>query len=168
MRYIFAQGQENELEQVYGLIDQRIHWMDEVGIAQWNVTDYWACYPKDYYARAVREHHLYVLKREEDRRVVSVAVLYDEDERWADRQGGTAFYVHHFATSLQEKGAGRIMLGHCEQQAAREGKEYLRLDCAVDNEKLNRYYDQLGYSYAGTCVDGKYTGNRREKNLCGF
>ena len=50
------------------------------------------------------------------------------------------------------------MLAFCEKQAAADRKEYLRLDCAIDNPKINAYYDKLRYDYAGTCVDGKYAG----------
>ena len=49
--------------------------------------------------------------------------------------------------------------------AVSEGKEYLRLDCAVDNPVLNEYYESMGYETAGHCQDGPYYGVRREKRL---
>ena len=97
--------------------------------------------------------------------VASVAVLYEEDARWQAKQGPAAYYVHHLATRLGEKGAGKVMVNCCEKLAAARGKEYLRLDCAIDNPKINAYYDKLRYDYAGTCVDGKYAGNLREKKI---
>lgn len=159
--YIFMPGEISDLPSVYRLIDERIHWMDDVGIEQWNVTDYWECYPEAYYEKAVRDHHLYVLKRKEDGRVVAVAVLYEEDSRWK-KDGATAYYVHHLATELGERGAGKVLLQHSMALAKKNRKDYLRLDCAIDNEKLNDYYDRQNFTYAGTCVDGKYVGNLRE------
>ena len=41
MHYELKRGTLSDLPQVYKIIDDRIHWMDAVGIRQWNVTDYW-------------------------------------------------------------------------------------------------------------------------------
>lgn len=51
MDYEFKPGELTDLPQVYDIIDERIHWMDQVGIKQWNVTDYWDCYPESYYKK---------------------------------------------------------------------------------------------------------------------
>ena len=48
-----------------------------------------------------------------------------------------------------------------------ENKEFLRLDCDVDSEFLNRYYGSQGFELAGNCEDGMYKGNRRQKKLRG-
>lgn len=165
MHYELKQGSLSDLPQVYKIIDDRIHWMDAVGIRQWNVTDYWECYPESYYEKAVHDGTLYVLKRTDDGQVVSVAVLYESDARWADQQGPASYYVHHLATRIGEKGAGVEMVRQCEQLAAEHQKRYLRLDCAIDNPKINAYYDRLHYDYAGTCIDGKYAGNLRQKRV---
>lgn len=52
-----------------------------------------------------------------------------------------------------------------EQFAVDGGKRFVRLDCAVNNAFLNRYYEAAGYVLSGTCKDGLYEGNRREKIL---
>ena len=165
MHYELKRGTLSDLPQVYKIIDDRIHWMDVVGIRQWNVTDYWECYPKSYYEKAVHDGTLYVLKNPDDDQVVSVAVLYEQDARWTKQQGPAAYYVHHLATRIGEKGAGVEMVRQCENLAAKNQKQYLRLDCAIDNPKINAYYDRLHYDYAGTCVDGKYAGNLRQKRV---
>ena len=55
---------------------------------------------------------------------------------------------------------------HCmEELGAQKGKQFLRLDCSVDNPKLNSYYEAAGYRFAGYCIDGVYHGTRREKEL---
>ena len=165
MHYELKRGTLSDLPQVYKIIDDRIHWMDAVGIRQWNVTDYWECYPESYYEKAVHDGTLYVLKNPDDDQMVSVAVLYEQDARWAKQQGPAAYYVHHLATRIGEKGAGVEMVRQCEQLAAEHQKRYLRLDCAIDNPKINAYYDRLHYDYAGTCIDGKYAGNLRQKRV---
>ena len=73
--------------------------------------------------------------------------------------------MHNLATNAAFPGAGRALLGHCEEQARRWGKEYLRLDCQRDNNKLNQYYENLGFMPVGTVEDAPYYGIRREKKL---
>ena len=163
MDYQFGLADESVLEQIYSLIDRRIRWMDEVGIQQWNVTDYWGVYPKEHYIEQMRYARLFVLKRGSV--VVGTAVLYEDDPRWPDGNTASAYYVHHFAASPDEKGAGAILLRHLEEYAHRKDKALLRLDCADDNPRLNRYYQEKGYSPCGTCVDGVYRGILREKYL---
>lgn len=128
------------------------------------MTDYWECYPKEYYENNVHKKRLYVLKRETDHAVVAMAVIYEQDERWGETATSVC-YVHHLATDLGEKGAGKILLDAFLKLAQEHKKNYLRLDCAIDSEKLNEYYEKQGFFFAGTCVDGKYSGNLREKKV---
>ena len=164
MPYLFAQGTLGDLPRFYDLLRERIAWMDEVGIQQWNTTDYWAVYPESHYEALTERGELYVLRREEDGVLVAAAALYESDPRWPDCTP-PAFYVHHLLTDMGEKGAGRELLRHCEELGRQRGKVYLRLDCAIDNERLNRYYEEQNYVFAGTCVDGVYVGNLRQKRL---
>lgn len=149
------------MEAVFRIIDDRIRWMDRVGIRQWNTTDYWGVYPEAYYRWRAQRGELLVFVHEET--VVGVGALLREDPRWEDGMQKSAYYLHHFATPLDEKGVGSRMLAQLEQYTRDAGKERLRLDCAVDNAFLNRYYGEKGYQLCGHCVDGLYEGNLREK-----
>ena len=113
-----------------------MNWMDEKGIRQWNVTDYLAAYPKSYYQEQQTIGNLYVL-----------------------------VFIHNLVTDPKYRGAGKQLLSEIEKLAVRCGKQFVRLDCAVDNVFLNRYYESFGYKLSGTCIDGVYAGNRREKRL---
>ena len=161
--YQFSQGVPADLPRFYDLLRARIAWMDQVGIRQWNTTDYWTVYPESHYEALTQRGEFYVLRRP-DGLLAAGAALYDSDPRWPDCTP-PAFYVHHLVTDQAERGAGREMLRHCEDLGRRRGKVYLRLDCAIDNGPLNRYYEEQGYVYAGTCVDGAYSGNLRQKPL---
>lgn len=136
-----------------------------MGIRQWTVTDYWGVYPKEHYIEQMRKNRLYVLKHMPEGTMVGTAVLYEIDDRWPDGQDVPAYYIHHFATALDEKGAGKVLLGYLEELARADGKDTLRLDCPIDSPRLNRYYEEKGYVLLGTCVDGLYRGNRREKRF---
>ena len=165
MEYILGLADEAALEQIYRLIDQRIRWMDENDIRQWNVTDYWNAYPKDYYVREMRRGRLYVLKLKADQRVAGAVVLLEQDSRWKDAPLLPAYYIHNFVAGEAEHGAGGVMLQKIQELAVKNRKVCLRLDCAVSNRKLNCYYERKGFLLAGQCVDGNYSGNRREKKL---
>ncbi|RSD29571.1 GNAT family N-acetyltransferase [Mesobacillus subterraneus] len=165
MEYIFMSADASVLEDVYALIDQRIAWMDEVGIRQWNVTNYWDAYPKSYYVHQMNLGNLYILKKAEDNKVVGAIVLLEEDSRWNDCSDVSAYYLHNFVTDSRVKGAGEIILESVHELAVRNKKTRVRLDCAIDNVRLNHYYENKGYVFAGQCADGPYIGNKREKRL---
>lgn len=159
----FKQAELKDMEQFYEIIDQRIRWMDEVGLKQWNHTGYWERYPKEYYLENMEAGRMFVLT--EGGKMLAVGVIYEEDERWVNSGDMPAYYLHHFATAVDAKGAGSAYLEMLEEHSRKMGKVRLRLDCAVDNPKLNEYYEAKGYYICGSCKDGPYEGITREKVL---
>ena len=162
-QYTFSPAQPEDLPLIFRLYEQRVNWMDEQGIAQWNTTDYLNTYPLSYYANHQADGRLFVLKTEDS--VVGAMVLYEEDKRWQHLNYKTAYYVHILLTDLAVPGMGVRLLSEAEALAQNAGKETLRLDCAIANSFLNSYYEALGFRFVGLCVDGPYRGNCREKIL---
>lgn len=101
-----ALADETTLGAVIALIEQRIGWMEQTGLRQWNTTGYRAAYPPAYFADRMRCGELYVLKR--DGRIAAAAVLLEADSRWPE--GGSALYLHNFVAAPGEKGAGSALL----------------------------------------------------------
>lgn len=165
MTYTFQKAHVEDVNAVFALYEKRIYWMDEVGIRQWNIVDYLLLYPIGYYAEQQALGTLYVLK--ESSRIIGAAILLQSDDRWSDKADVPAYYVHNLVTEPTIKGAGKTMLAEIEKLAVRQKKHFLRLDCAADNDFLNRYYDSMGFALSGQCKEGVYTGNRREKVLQG-
>ena len=159
--------------------------MDKSGIQQWNMTNYFEVYPISYYADRQRLGELYVLSKEDvvigavvllqsdecwpqmADVVIGTVVLLQSDECWPQMADSPAYYVHNLVTDLSVKGAGKIILSEVEKMAISKGIQFLRLDCAVDNESLNEYYESMGYRMVGCCKEGAYIGNKREKELHG-
>lgn len=162
MNYNFRPAEEEDIDAVFELYEKRIAWMNEKGIRQWNVTDYLSVYPKPCYRTQQRLGNLYVMCSEV---VVGAVVLLRSDDQWNNVSDTDALYVHNFVTDPKEKGAGKIMISESEKMCAAQGRRFIRLDCAADNLFLNNYYVSLGYELVGTCRDGFYIGNMREKKL---
>ena len=149
------------------LVQRRIDWMNVVGLHQWNETDYFGRYSRSYWEKNIA---CFLVGEEEGRVVVAIA-LYTEDVRWT-RDGiytgnlrGAAFYLHHLVTDPVCKGCGKQMMLYVEQYAIEHHVSLLRLDSAVGNLALERYYTDLGYTACGTCHDQLYHGVLREKLL---
>ncbi len=163
----FRRIRREELDAAIALIRARVDWMDEVGIRQWNVTDYMTVYPRTYFEEIERAGELFALL-EANGRMLAVGALKERDDRWEGVEPGEAsdaFYLHHFASATDCRGAGSDYLSLAEQYAQEVGKRCFRLDSAVDNPKLEEYYTARGYSPVGRCVDGAYVGVLREKKL---
>lgn len=162
----FQPAREQDLEAVYSLIRERIRWMDEKGLGQWNKVDYFGVYPESYFREAMADKRLYVLRGEDGEGVAGAAVISDADAFWPE-DGESALYLHNLVTDVREagKGLGDMMLWFCEVLARTRGRSYMRLDCAKDNAKLNTYYALRGFLPAGEVCDGPYMGVLRQKDL---
>lgn len=156
-------AREEDVPAIMALLQQRIDWMDEKGLYQWNKTGYLTCYPPAHFHRMIREEQAFVAWT--DGALTGVMVLLFRDPRWPNGDDSKACYVHHLATAPGQPGLGRQMLAYAEDFARKRGKPFLRLDSQKVNDSLSRYYEALGYIPAGECVDGAYVGILREKFL---
>ena len=162
----FRQARLQDVDAIMQLVQQRIDWMNDTGLHQWNETDYFGRYPRSYWGGNIECFLVGV----EGRVVVAIA-LYEEDVRWT-RDGmytgtasGAAYYLHHLVTDPTVRGAGAAMMQYVETYALQHGIRLLRLDSAVGNQALEQYYIKLGYVACGTCHDQLYHGILREKYL---
>lgn len=162
-QYVFRRLAISEAPEMFRLIIERIRWMDEKGIRQWNENGYDKAYPLAHYEAACRAGRAYGLTDAEGL-LCCAAILPEEDEFWPE-DGVKALYVHALAARRVCPGAGAAFLREAENLARSLGKEYLRLDSQSDNEKLTRYYEKQGFAAAGECEDGPYRGTLRQKKL---
>lgn len=158
----FRRAEAGEVPHIFHLIRERVRWMEERGLRQWNVTGYLEAYPLPYYQEAQARGRLFVLA-EEGGRPVCAAVLLEEDEQWTD--GASALYIHNLAANLDCPGAGARFLRAAERYASQRGKDWLRLDSAEDNGPLADYYAAQGFRSVERCQDGPYRGILRQKRV---
>ena len=154
----FRMARAEDLDGIIALVQERIDWMDEVGLEQWTKTDYFGRFPREYFEANLP----WFVVAEENGVLAAAAAFYEEDDYWP-REGEPAVYIHHLASSLACKGAGRALMEYADVYARERGIHLLRLDSAVDNLVLERFYTDLGYRAVGTCQGGLYRGIKREK-----
>ena len=82
----------------FSLILERMHWMDDCDIKQWNMFPYDEIYPLEYYKDAQLNGLLYVLVDNSSKNVVCAGILKDSDERWTNDE--PAFYLHNFVSEV--------------------------------------------------------------------
>lgn len=150
-----------DLEKIMNIINKRIDWMNKNNIKQWNVHGYLDVYTYEYFEEKIRKEHFYVATK--DNVIVGAVALFEEDKCWDDDV--KALYIHNLVGDINTKGVGEFLLKFAEEVAENRGIHTLRLDCQIDNEVLNNYYERLGYKIVGTCILDDYEGNKREKKL---
>ena len=110
---------------MFDLVLERMKWMDEKGIEQWNVMGYDEVYPLSYYEQKCREGLAFALE-DKDGTTLCAAVLLENDSRWSDDV--PALYVHNLVSKGRRGRCG------CGISAPRRGvrpeykQKYLRLD----------------------------------------
>jgi RimJ/RimL family protein N-acetyltransferase len=72
-----------------------------------------------------------------------------------------ALYVHGLAVRREPlaRGSGLELLRWAARTAAEEGLEAVRLDCVAGNDRLRRYYQQVGFRHVRDVEQG--VGDRR-------
>ena len=88
---------------------------------------------------------------EADRQIVAGVVIEKEDpDIWgAEGLDGRAFYVHKLMADPESNGIGlgRHLIRFAADEAIRDGRELLRLDCRASQIDLRRYYERLGFEH---------------------
>lgn len=85
---------------------------------------------------------------EAGRLVASATLQRSDPDVWGTESevAPAAAYVHRVARLAARRGWGAAIMAGAERWAAAAEVEALRLDCSADNERLRRYYGDLGYT----------------------
>lgn len=143
-------GRKEDLDAICELISGAVELMERQGIHQWDEV-----YPaRDVFDKDIENKSLYVALDGE--KIAAIYVISGEADEaydkvtWRDPKE-SAYIIHRFcvAPEYQNKGVGRIVLAHIEEQIAELGYKSVRLDVFIDNPYAQRLYIRNGYELRG-------------------
>ena len=150
---------ENDVSSIIQLIINRMEWMDETGLKEWNSNGYLEYYTEDYFKNNIESFYV----AEEDHQIVGAMCLYTSDERWQDDK--ECYYVHHLVSDVHHKGLGKLLLLYADILSYKKGYDVIRLDSSTYDEKLTNMYSSLNYKPVYNFIEGNYHGTTREKRI---
>lgn len=129
---------------IWQLRRQREDWLASRGIDQWR--------PGEVPAATIQEQadrgEWYVLRDESV--IAGLRILWSDPDFWGPDDGGS-IYVHGLMVDLRRagEGLGSELLEWAARLGGQHGKARLRLDSALTNPGLTRYYERLGFTPKG-------------------
>jgi len=111
------------------------------GIEQWPER-----FPETYIRHLVEQGVVYVAVSDEEVNG-SFCLQWSDVAFWGTRSD--AGFIHHLAVRQSYAGLGRELIAWADQRAAEEGRGFLCLDCWAGNDRLRRYYKELGFHNVG-------------------
>lgn len=109
--YIFRKLSLGEIPELIRLIEERIAWMDENGLHQWNETHYLERFPVGYFESEQQQGHVYGLFDAVSGALVCAGVMPESDFRWdeydAEQAGKFEAKLSDCDTARAESQAGK-------------------------------------------------------------
>lgn len=152
-----------QLPLVMGIITEAAAWLVAKGIDQWPSppNDHWWRRIERYIANG--ELYLATLNGE----TIGTIRLTWSDPYWPTETN--AGYVHTLAIRNQAHGLkiGTTLLLWAMDESRRQGKQFLRLDCPIHNQRIRAYYEELGFTFCRSVEDHDYAAALYEIELSG-
>ncbi|MEU4390604.1 GNAT family N-acetyltransferase [Kribbella sp. NPDC023855] len=101
-------------------------------------------------------------------RIVAMMALIDpEPDFWtAEELAQPQTYISRFFVVEHGRNYGSTLLEAVVDQARKEGKQWVRLNCWSTNTKLHKYYIDRGFSHVRTCnIPGRMSGALFQRSL---
>lgn len=137
MRLDVRRAQPSEVDVVLDLLAEASTWLRGKGIIQWPVR-----FRRSLIEEGVRQGEVYVAVSEGEI-VATITVVSSDPPFWGDRDD--ALFVHRLAVRRSHAGVGRELIEWIVGQTLQGGRSFVCLDCFSANERLRRYYEELGF-----------------------
>ena len=111
---------------------------------------HWPIFDKALVPTEIGEHRQW--KMLVDERIACIwAITFSDPEIWEERNADPAIYIHRIATHPDFKGQAFVekIVEWAKGFAAKNGKEYIRLDTVSENLKLIEHYTRWGFHFLG-------------------
>ncbi|MBN1622736.1 MAG: GNAT family N-acetyltransferase [Clostridia bacterium] len=133
---------DENLWQIAAILTEAANWMISQGFRNWD--------PESFGIEAMKDKNnldeLFICYLDDE--PAGCIKLQERDEMfWPDAREGEALYVHKLAVKRKYAGLGisGYMLEWAKAQVSHRGRQFLRLDCIADREKLAGFYESQGF-----------------------
>lgn len=155
-------AEPDDLDLRMEIIGEAAAWLVGKGIHQWPSP------PNEHWRRRaaadIEAGQVYLAFR--DGEALGTVRIVWSDPYWGEA-AGEAGYIHGLAIRSHKhgRGLGASLLSWAEEFIRQQGRPLARLDCAADNRRLRRYYEDKGYAYRGQVTDRDYVAALYEKSV---
>jgi len=146
----YRMASTSDIDKICSLIADAIKEMESKNIYQWDEL-----YPvKDDFLEDIKNNSMYLALEGDE--VAALYVISDESDEAYDYAAwkydkDTSYVLHRFCVSpsFQNKGIGKKVLLHIEEQIKDMGYESVRLDVFTENPFAQKLYRNNGYEVTG-------------------
>lgn len=148
------QANTQDTEEIMELLVQTAKWLHSQGSTQWSGL----LEGEDSHNMESHISHGEVFSFRQHTELVGVVILMQQPSPWDVNLWGEgvlesdySVYLHRLAIKRGSagQGLGRDILHWAAKGIVYKDKDRIRLDCIGNNEILNRFYQQCGYTYLG-------------------
>ncbi|AOV07797.1 GNAT family N-acetyltransferase [Sporosarcina ureilytica] len=153
-QFTMVQAEVEHTAEILALLVETAKWLRSKGSTQWNaLLDGVDSHNTE---DAIERGDVFICKDGE--KIAGMVMLLKQPSKWDSELWGPkahhndgAIYLHRLAIRREYANCklGESILNWCYGSISFEGKEIIRLDCVANNEHLNRFYRQNGYTYLG-------------------
>ncbi|CAM4395298.1 GNAT family N-acetyltransferase [Zobellia nedashkovskayae] len=110
----------------------------------------WPEFEKDFMSTEVVENRQFKLLID-DNIACFWAITYSDPQIWEEKDNDSSIYIHRIATNPQYRGKNFVqaIVAWSKDFAAKENKQYVRMDTCGKNDKLINHYKSCGFDFLG-------------------
>ena len=147
-----------DVDEIVAMLSEAARWLLSRGIRQWPDP-----FPRDRVERLVCRGDVYIARLDGEP-VATLALRWADPAFWGE-QPDNAGYVHALAVRRSHGGCGlgARLLDWAQAEVVACGREFLRLDCLIENDALRRYYEGQGFEPRGEVAVDDFVAMRFER-----
>lgn len=161
LNYVFRLATLQDLESIYSLIQERVDWMQEAHISQWD--EYFLHHSIEEWKEAIEKNEFYVV---EDAGVIlgGVQIQFVDEYFWDNSRN---VYIKKLCCRVGTRKVGSFIIEEVKKIARVKELNKIRLECLSTNLDLNQIYESYGFRliHSGTYSKYPYYYNLRELML---
>ena len=139
---IFKVAEISQLQEILKLYKDRSDWFKENGIDQWSK---YLIRHEEEFSISIKNKDYYILRKNNE--IIAGFELSYNSGNFVDNN--KSLYINKVVTKVGYKNLGKLIFKICEDIAKANNKNYLRLECKRQNQKLNEIYDKHGFRLIG-------------------